>query len=159
MALSNIDRAHVAKFVAREKEAAPDWFLSDAADNFASPTDIVLYFSAFCVGVAHLNSALGQVDAMLKRIKSIMAHWQSLTSGAEAKAAEAKGLRLKAEEKMLVHIYRALCAGKGGLSVADAANAMKLTDPAAEKLLNALRDKGIVARSPNADRWRLVVRD
>ena len=154
--LSNIDRARIAEFVACEKENASEWFLSDTAENFASPTDIVLYFSAFCVGLAHLNSSLGQMDAILKRVKSIMSHWQSLTKDGEEKTAKTKALRLTADEKMLVHIYRASCAGKGGLSTAVAAKDLKISEAEADTLLNTLRDKGIVSRSQHANRWRLA---
>jgi spore maturation protein SpmB len=78
MTLSNIDRAGIAEFIAHEQKGAPDWFLSDAAENFAAATDIVLYFSAFCVALSHLNSALGQMDTTLKRIKAIMSRWHAL---------------------------------------------------------------------------------
>ena len=58
---------------------------------------------------------------------------------------------------MLVQIYRSLCAGKGGLSTADAAKALKVSEIDAERLLVALRDKGIATQSQHAKRWRLVL--
>jgi hypothetical protein len=157
MALSNMDRARVSEFIAQEMSGAPDWFLSDPAENFASPTDIVLYFSAFCVGLAHLNSALGQMDAILKRVKSIMSHWHSLNNNVGSESADTKTLRLKNEEKMLVCVYRALCAGKGALSSADAADLLKISEIEANTLLGSLRDKGIISRSQKANRWRLSI--
>jgi hypothetical protein len=155
--LQNIDRARVAQFVAAEQKEAPDWFLSDTAENFASPADIVLYFSAFCVGLSHLNSALGEIDAILKRIKEIMSDWKGIAESKDERSPEGRTLRLKSDEKLLIHIYRAACAGEGGLSGHDAAVALKTTDAEAEALLVTLQGEGLITKSKRADRWRLVV--
>jgi hypothetical protein len=157
MALSNIERARIAEFIACEKEQGSDWFLSDTAEHLAPTADVMIYFSAFCVGLSHLNSALGGVETTLKRIKTIMTRWHALVQNERDGGPESKALRLKPEEKMLVQIYRSLCAGKGGLSTADAAKGLKITEAEAERLLASLRDKGVVTQSQHAKRWRLVL--
>jgi uncharacterized membrane protein len=158
-AFSNLGRSRIAEFVANERQASRDWFLSDAAENFAAPADIVLYFSAFCVGLAHANKALKDLESILKRVKSIMASWGSKTEARTSRTATADGsknLRLKEEEKVIITIYRSICAGKGGIRGEEIAASLKIPEPNVDRILADLRKRGVVSYGERSKRWSFV---
>jgi hypothetical protein len=153
--LSGVDRSRVANFIAEERTAAPDWFLSDSASHFAAPAEVVLYFSAFCVGLAHVNSALKEMDSILKRVKSIIANWSAITT--EKAPEKDKKLRLKGEEKIIVTLYRAHCAGKKGLDVGAIAHAAGVVGSDAERLLQGMAAEGVLSQGKRSLLWSLRV--
>jgi hypothetical protein len=160
-AFSNLGRSYIAEFVTNERQAAPDWFLSDAVENFAAPADIVLYFTAFCVGLAHANKALKDVESILKRVKAIMASWGSKTEARTSKSAAvdgSKNLRLKGEEKVIVAIYRSICAGKGGMRGEEIAASLKIPGANVDRILADLRERGVVSCGERSKRWSMVTR-
>ena len=163
MRLSNLEKARIAGFIAEEKQGAPEWFLSDAAQNFASPSEIVLYFTAFCGALAQVNTALRQVEAILKRVKTVISAWESVSETLADKEdgapdfGEGNKLRLKTEEKLIVLIYRSICAGKGGVGSADLAAVLKVPEPKVDEALNTLREKGVLSCGERTKRWALVV--
>jgi len=154
---SNVDKSMIIEFVQKERGEHPDWFAVSSAKNFASPAELIVYFSAFCLALQHANKALTEIDKILRRVKSIFATWKDLSGEKPGKAASSKGLRLKMEEKVIVVTYRSMCSNSGGARKEDIVQTLGISLDEADQILRQLLKKGVILHIERTDRWVLRV--
>jgi hypothetical protein len=143
--------------VGKERAEHPDWFVVTSAKNFASPAELIVYFSGFCLALQHANKALTEIDKILKRVKSIFSTWKGLSSQTPGKESKSKGVRLKIEEKVIVVIYRSMCSGAGGARKEEIIESLGISNDEVEPILKQLLTKGVLSQSQRTERWSLSI--
>jgi hypothetical protein len=156
-ALSNIDKSYITGFVQKERAAHPDWFVVTSAKNFASPAELIVYFSAFCLALQHANKALTEIDKILRRVKSIFSTWRGISSEKPGTGGKSKGIRLKIEEKVIIVIYRSMCSGTGGARKEEIVQSLGISIDEVEPILRQLLTNGVLSQSQRTERWFLLV--
>jgi hypothetical protein len=156
-ALSNVERSRITDFVRKERRDHPDWFVVSSAKNFASPADLMLYFSAFCLALQNANKGLTEIDKILRKVKSIFSTWKSLVSEKQETNRKSTVVRLNIEEKVIVVIYRSICSGTGGARKEDVAQHLGILPAKADRILRQLLKKGVLSHNQQTEQWSLSV--
>ena len=156
-ALSNIERSSITEFVMKERGEHPDWFVVSSAKNFASPAELIVYFSAFCLALQHANKALTEIDKILRRVKSIFSTWKGVAGEKPGTKGNSKRARLAAEEKIIIAIYRSMCSGTGGARKEEIVQSLGISIDEVDLILRQLLKKGVLSQSQRTERWSLSV--